>query len=553
MRKGPAGSSSRIRRLPSSSFFNRRPRGNKNKLEGRSSSTDETSSPAAVCEEKDQAILEKETLSYRNLIVFTVTTILIWLSEPLLSLVDTTVVAMTASPRSAVLQIAALGPATTLFDSAIYITYFLAIATTNQVAPALAKKKWKELRTSTSHILGLSVVLGLMVSATILGGGHYMISKMVGATTTPEIVPLATTYAWIRSAVAPFCVVGFVAQSFCLACLDTKTPAVAVIVASIVNVIGDLLLSPIWGIQGAAVATALATVASCWILMKKVRSTTNEWKVFQDEEEEAQAEGVPDQETKNSTLLVSENSKVSDNSTSEISSPLTFKEPQDSDDVPFLSLPNKKATLDLFKLAGPIFFIMLVKIACYSLFTIKATAFDLVSLASHNIMMRVFFFYSCFGDSLGQAAQSFFPQVSKESRRELLKRLTIICIWVGFWNSQCATLILTRMGRFLTKDADIIRTVASHTKFLSLSVLIHPFIALFEGVILARRDLAFLTGAYALNTAAHFMHMYSPLVSTFDAVWRALVVYQGMRMVQLGIRIWQKERRKPELVLKATS
>jgi MatE len=156
--------------------------------------------------------------SYRSLIVFTVTTILIWLSEPLLSLVDTAIVGLTAaSGTSSVVQIAALGPATTLFDSAIYMTYFLAIATTNQLAPALARREWKILRTSTSHIMGLASLFGCLVTAVVFGWGHTLIGHMVGPTITDlTIVPLATNYARIRAAVAPFAVIGFVAQSVSL-------------------------------------------------------------------------------------------------------------------------------------------------------------------------------------------------------------------------------------------------------------------------------------------------------------------------------------------------
>lgn len=152
--------------------------------------------------------------SYASLIIFTATTILIWLSEPLLSLVDTTIVGLTSASRDAVVQIAALGPATTLFDSAIYVTYFLAIATTNTLAPGLAKKDWKKLRRSTSHIMGLALLFGCFVSAVVFGWGRYLISRMVGSSLTEgNIIPLATNYARIRAVAAPFSVIGFVAQS----------------------------------------------------------------------------------------------------------------------------------------------------------------------------------------------------------------------------------------------------------------------------------------------------------------------------------------------------
>jgi Na+-driven multidrug efflux pump len=95
------------------------------------------------------------------------------------------------------------------------MTYFLAIAATNQLAPALAKKDYKRLRRSTSHLMGLALLFGCLVSAITFGFGRSLITQMVGSSMsqTAEIIPLATNYAKIRAAVAPLCVVDFVAQS----------------------------------------------------------------------------------------------------------------------------------------------------------------------------------------------------------------------------------------------------------------------------------------------------------------------------------------------------
>ena len=83
--------------------------------------------------------------SYKAILVFVFTTVLIWLTEPLLSLVDTTVVGRPPKyPRRTSLglhsiplhtvELASLGPATLLCDTLVYLTYFLAIATTNSVS-----------------------------------------------------------------------------------------------------------------------------------------------------------------------------------------------------------------------------------------------------------------------------------------------------------------------------------------------------------------------------------------------------------------------------------
>jgi Na+-driven multidrug efflux pump len=484
--------------------------------------------------------------SYKELIIFTATTILIWISEPLLSLVDTAIVGMTSAPKTAVVQIAALGPATTLYDSAIYMTYFLAIAATNQLAPGLAKKDWKGLRKSTSHLMGLGLMFGLLVTAVVFGFGQQLMTKMAGHLTNAEIIPLATNYAMIRAAVAPFCVVDFVAQSFCLTNMDTLTPAIAVAVASIVNIIGDLLLVPRFGIQGAAVATAIATVSSCLILTNKVRKTTRQWKQYIDVEENQAAQTISTVVNGTVVLLPASEANISEDSTKmETSLPDTNNVqsvPQQNNHVPFFSLPDRKSIVDLFKLAGPIFFVMMGKIACYSVMTVRATNFGIVPLASHNIMMRVFFFFSCFGDSLSQAAQTFFPQVKKLEQGRLFRRLFYISAGIGLFISNFSALILSRFGSFLTKDASIISCMAQYAPWVGGAIFLHPFLMVLEGSLLAKRDLVFLTGMYIATIALHFSFVFSPISASFLGLWRAFFVFQAIRLIQLTGRVFERSR-----------
>ena len=78
---------------------------------------------------------------------------------------------------------------------------------------------------------------------------------------------------------------------------------------------------------------------------------------------------------------------------------------------PFISLPRKDDFVSLLKFAGPIFFIILLKVMCYSQMTLRASDMGMLSLASHNVLLRIFFFYTTFGDALSQAAQTFLPEV----------------------------------------------------------------------------------------------------------------------------------------------
>ena len=63
----------------------------------------------------------------------------LWVSGPLLSLVDTAFVGLSGSPAKSASQLAALGPATTFIDGATYLFAFLNVASTNLYASARAQ------------------------------------------------------------------------------------------------------------------------------------------------------------------------------------------------------------------------------------------------------------------------------------------------------------------------------------------------------------------------------------------------------------------------------
>jgi hypothetical protein len=163
-----------------------------------------------------------------------------------------------------------------------------------------------------------------------------------------------------------------------------RTPALAVAVASVVNIIGDLALSPRWGIHRAAVATALASVSSSLILVAKVQRNTREWKQKQEAEEEE--EGLLTAMTKDSKTQVvdgtiellppnysiTQNQKydnattVKESTTDAVNGEaIETTKTSPTQGIPLFSLPDKSAMVDLFKLAWPIFFVMMGKIACY--------------------------------------------------------------------------------------------------------------------------------------------------------------------------------------------
>ena len=179
---------------------------------------------------KARGNLSKSIPSYRSLMTFVTTTFLIWLSEPLLSLIDTTAVGrfggVTTSSATAttlpsivktkllgflayfgifnearpdlpalspsVLNLASLGPATLLIDNCLYICYFLSIATTNKLAKNQAQKDTEGMVRTTSHVLGVAVIMGMLMTGFVWGCGESVLSGIVGDSATAVAGTAAT-------------------------------------------------------------------------------------------------------------------------------------------------------------------------------------------------------------------------------------------------------------------------------------------------------------------------------------------------------------------------
>jgi Na+-driven multidrug efflux pump len=514
--------------------------------------------------------------SYKTLLLFCSTTILIWLSEPLLSLVDTTVVGHCGSPATAVLQLAAMGPATTLVDAIMYTTYFLALATTNLTARALAAGDYRTLLKTTSHVLGVAAVLGCVVTAVLFTAGPTMLTRMmVGtgtgtATASPQLVHYAVRYCQIRGLAAVCSVWQMVGQSFCLTVQDTRTPAIAVVVASVTNIVGDLLLRR-QGMQGAAAATAVAVSASAAILLSQVWRQVKEWRVLLVEQEEqtnkqrqqermtvksdidpplpAQATSA----TSQSSTLIEANMTQALESTSAIeSTEMQTTGPTESPAViPFMSLPDRESLAELVKLSGPLFFNMMGKIVCYSALTLRCTAYGVIPLAAHTIMMRFFFLYGCFGYSIGQTAQAFLPAAvypveNKIAVRGILRRLAILAAVVAISNSLLVAWNVRALGRFLTADAAVAQAMRDHAVYLGAAIFLHPFIELTEGVMIATRQFRTLISTYVVTVAAHLTTLFC-LCRSFTGVWQALVGFQVVRLTNFSLRAWNKKRTASKL------
>lgn len=562
--------------------------------------------PLARLNEIKQNILVKKSQkvpTYSKLIKFCATTVLIWLSEPLLSLVDTTVVGWTQGAKS-VVQLASLGPATTLMDTLLYMTYFLALSTTNLLTQGLAQKDWRGLQRWTSYLLTVAVIVGGSVSALMFSpAGPAMLQGLAGSAASPELLAYAVKYTRIRAAVAPFSVLGMVSQSFCLANLQSKGPLLAVAVASAVNIAGDLALRK-HGVVGAAAATAVAGLSATAILLHSVRKQFLQWRQNEVQEWEAEQETqairqdlvaetnldisqiqsltttpnlpngtdafvmeeenenetssdkalvmatmeiVPALEEIESTSMRCDNQENVDSAMDGTEALVVKAEPPKA--ISFFSMPSRSSVIKLATISGPLCVNMWAKMASYAALTVKVTSFGVVPLAAHNVLMRLFFFLGCFADAMGLSAQAFLPPtlypLDKVSFQAVLDRLRGMTAVTALMIGQAALFLVHKAGPYLARDGAMRAAMIGQATLLGWALFLHPLVVMAEGTAIATRDFGNLVKSYATALAVHCVVLST--AGSFGAVWKALVLFQSLRFVNLNLFRRRNPLKDPEM------
>jgi Na+-driven multidrug efflux pump len=365
-----------------------------------------------------------------------------------------------------------------------------------------------------------------------------------------------------------------VAQSFCLANLQSTAPLLAVAAASIVNIVGDLCLAK-HGVAGAAMATALASMVSTTILMKAVRRQFVQWRrqevddwkqtqetrairqdlyadsnldvivpkrsivtetKFANSTEVWALEEVPPRSSQGTGTAFLEKAELVNEETETVASP-EVREEEPPKAISFFSMPSRKSVVKLATISGPLCVNMWAKMASYAALTVKATSFGVVPLAAHNVLMRLFFFLGCFADSMGLSAQAFLPPtlypLDKLSYRAVLDRLrgltTILSVMIG----QGALALVHFAGPYLARDGAMRAAMSSQASLLGWALFLHPLVVLSEGTVIATRDFSNLMKSYGAALAIHCVTLGN--TQSFGGVWQAMVVFQALRFVNLNI------------------
>ena len=229
----------------------------------------------------EASLLPPDPPSQNTLFAFAAPALALWLSGPLLSLVDTSAVGLSALPGMGAKQIAALGPATTFCDGCIYLFAFLNVATTNLYASAKASsERVGGSSDATEAVVRRASKVALTCSAALvpllLAFAKPLLAIYMGpaAAADPALLGPASTYVLIRCLSFPASLLGGVLTAALLGAKDSITPLIATAIATITNVVLDVIGVAVLGrgLAGAATATLAAQYICALVLLRRAKA-----------------------------------------------------------------------------------------------------------------------------------------------------------------------------------------------------------------------------------------------------------------------------------------
>ena len=157
-----------------------------------------------LVEEPKKPTTEKfyaSTPTFKEVLQFAAPAMGIYVAGPLMSLIDAAFVGRVSS-----LELAALGPGSTISDSFAQLPLFLSIATTNLAARAFADKDVDSIGETATIGCILGAIIGTVMGALIYGYATPL--SQLYCKGQAELVPFSSSYIRIRALALPFVVVG---------------------------------------------------------------------------------------------------------------------------------------------------------------------------------------------------------------------------------------------------------------------------------------------------------------------------------------------------------
>lgn len=186
------------------------------------------------------------------------------ISEPLFLLADAAIIGHLGTP-----ELAALGIAGVVVQTAIGLFIFLAYGTTSTVARNLGAGDRRAALTVGIDGLWLALLIGALVGALTVGFAPALVDAFRPA---PDVRDFALIYLRIAACGIPALLLMYAATGVLRGLQDTRTPLAVAVAANLANIALNLLFvyGFDWGIAGSAIGTLVAQGLAAFILVAVV-------------------------------------------------------------------------------------------------------------------------------------------------------------------------------------------------------------------------------------------------------------------------------------------
>jgi Na+-driven multidrug efflux pump len=425
--------------------------------------------------------------------------IFVSIAGPIIGMVDSSAVGLTGGSIS----LAALGPATTMIDGAVYLFMFITVATTNLVAQATAFENKGERSMVLRTSIRFALQCGFGLSTCLLIFAPQLLRAYVGEQASAVIGP-ASVYVRIRALSMPTMLVANAFNAALLGSKDSATPSRVLGIALTLNIFGDILLvcGVKLGLQGAALATILSQFVGFGLLVKSFNLFFNEsaWRII------TKSEDVGDREL------------------------------------------QREMRAKFMAFVPSVLLVVIGKIAVFAFMTHVAACLSPFYLAAHQVVLSTFFLVAPFSEMASQTFQAFLPEIEGSggaASGKLLRRLQGSFFALVVAVSAVGSLLPLFGARLFTSDVAVIAALKPLAPLLFMSAALHSLVCSAEGILFARRELGFLGKVYALSAVAmpYALITLKQKSAGLPVIWTSFVMFQFVRAAILNCKVhWPRPR-----------
>ena len=463
--------------------------------------------------------------TFRECFGFLAPALSIYIAAPLMSLIDAGFVGRVAGS----LELAALGPAAAICDTAFFLVLFISIGATNLVARAHGQSDDGAAASASTAALVLGLGAGLAMGALVFGGAAPLSALYCGG--GGAIATHCATYVRIRGLAMPAAVVASVAQAVCIGTKDARSPLASVMLAAGLNLIGDfaLVLCLGRGIAGAAWATAASQLCAALLLL---RSLGNRGFIRLG----APQESEDDRPDASSAAAVSPSSPP----------------------------PSWRASVRPILGFFPFMWVTSMKMSMHNAASATAAMLGGAAAAAHSVLYALAFVCFTFGDVGSSLSQAYLPAFNRGSvtdggeedasaeggregeggavaahafdmvaARPTINKLVGAMACVSSGVVALAAFVIAKCGPSLTSDLAVVAQMRRVLPLMSATLCMHGVTVLLEGLLIAKGDFTLLNKIYTavvLSIAAMFLGIRGGGGGLL-AVWAVYVWYNLSRIV----------------------